>query len=296
MIKRVKSRISVIIYSFLKKPEIKNTDETIAYIVKNRCSVSRFGDGEFKLLLGENLVFQKYEPVLANKFKAILAQKEVLNHICCIPGVLIENNAKELKTGPRKYWDDYFKGNYLSLRKYFTFKKPYFDSLISRLYIDIDNKELSRCRFDAIKQVWEKQNILFIEGEQSRLGIGNNLFENAHSVARIICPSLHAFSCYDAIIDYIKENISKDKLILVAAGPTATALAWDLCKLGFWAIDIGHIDIEYEWMNMQAEEKVAIKNKFVGDLFVPNEAKGESIENTYHNSVIKSFVSKTIKT
>lgn len=32
------------------------------------------------------------------------------------------------------------------------------------------------------------------------------------------------------------------RLILIALGMTATVLAYDLSKAGFWAIDIGHID------------------------------------------------------
>ena len=39
----------------------------------------------------------------------------------------------------------------------------------------------------------------------------------------------------------------RDKLILIALGPTATVLAYDLAKEGYWAIDIGHLDLEYEW-------------------------------------------------
>lgn len=282
--KRLKGRKAVVFYKWLKKPDIKNTDETINYIIKNRCSVSRFGDGEFKLLLGENLVFQYYDQRLAEKFTTILAQKEEINHITCIPSALVNSN--ELKIAPKVYWHQYFSGNYYYLKPYFTFKKTYYDSLLSRLYMDQVNKGLSRARFEKIQKVWDKQDVLFIEGEQSRLGIGNNLFDNAKSIKRIICPSLHAFSCYDEVLDYVSQNISKDVLILLALGPTATAMAWDLCKLGFWAIDIGHIDIEYEWMNMGATEKVAVKNKFVGDIFTFNEdAHGDLAE--YKKSIIK---------
>ena len=34
---------------------------------------------------------------------------------------------------------------------------------------------------------------------------------------------------------------------MIALGPTATVLAYDLAARGFWALDIGHIDLEYEW-------------------------------------------------
>jgi hypothetical protein len=45
----------------------------------------------------------------------------------------------------------------------------------------------------------------------------------------------------------------KNILILISLGPTATVLAYDLAKLGYWAIDIGHIDNEYEWLKLEAK-------------------------------------------
>ena len=55
--------------------------------------------------------------------------------------------------------------------------------------------------------------------------------------------------------------MKKNKLILIALGPTATVLSYDLNKLGYQAIDIGHADIEYEWYLRKAKKKIPIKNK-----------------------------------
>ena len=107
---------------------------------------------------------------------------------------------------------------------------------------------------------------LWVEVEQqSRLGIGNDLFENTKSINRILGPKRDAFNVYDKLLEYVEKNISKDKLILLALGPTATVLAYDLYKLGYHAVDIGHIDIEYEWFLANAKDKIAIKNKYVGE-------------------------------
>lgn len=46
---------------------------------------------------------------------------------------------------------------------------------------------------------------------------------------------------------------------------TATVLAYDLAKNGYQAIDIGHIDIEYEWMLMGATEKIPVPGKFTNE-------------------------------
>ena len=42
-------------------------------------------------------------------------------------------------------------------------------------------------------------------------------------------------------------------------------MAYDLARAGFQAIDIGHIDIEYEWYLMKATDKVPIKYKYVNE-------------------------------
>ena len=43
-------------------------------------------------------------------------------------------------------------------------------------------------------------------------------------------------------------------------------MAYDLAQTGRQAIDIGHIDVEYEWMKMGATEKVALPRKFVNEV------------------------------
>ena len=42
-------------------------------------------------------------------------------------------------------------------------------------------------------------------------------------------------------------------------------LAYNLSELGYRAIDIGHIDSEYEWFKMGATEKVRFTHKHTAD-------------------------------
>lgn len=58
----------------------------------------------------------------------------------------------------------------------------------------------------------------------------------------------------------------KSKLILIALGPTATVLAYDLSSYGYQTLDIGHIDVEYEWFLKKATEKQPVKNKYIGEV------------------------------
>jgi glycosyltransferase family protein len=278
-----KNRIASFKFDGLPKPIIKSTDETIDYIIKNRCSVSRFGDGEFAILQGKSILFQSYDLYLHNSYIEIL-QGKTTNHIVAIPHSL--NETKKLKFNAAAYWELYFKNNYYYIYRYFNLQVCYYDSLITRFYMD--NRDKTDCIkiIEKLQKIWDNQNILFVEGEHSRLGVGNDLFANSLSVKRILAPAKDAFAQYETIVTAVKQHAAPDDLILIALGPTATALAWDLSKLGYWAIDIGHIDIEYEWMNMGATEKVAVKNKFVGDIVAFDEDQNSDLE-AYKKSIIK---------
>ena len=94
--------------------------------------------------------------------------------------------------------------------------------------------------------------------------MGNDLFDNIKSIERILCPAEDAFNKYNEILNEIKK-VENSKLILLALGPTATVLAYDLHRLGYKAIDIGHVDIEYEWYLRKAETKIKIPSKYMGE-------------------------------
>lgn len=105
-----------------------------------------------------------------------------------------------------------------------------------------------------LKQIWELKELLIIEGEKTRLGVGNDLFNNSKSIKRRFCPAENVFNLYDKIIGQAKK-FNKSNLILLALGPTSTVLTYDLYKLGYQSIDVCHIDIEYEWFLRKAKIK-----------------------------------------
>lgn len=243
---------------------IASDEETLNEIIMNNKSISRFGDGEFKIIFGEGCGFQKPNKLLSKRLV------EVLN-----------NNEKNLMIGlhiPYKNKDFYnlknyskiFYINYLNKYKFkianiINTNKKYYSSTISRFYIRYKRKKNMSKYLNLLKKIWNSKNILIIEGEKSKVGIGNDLFNNAKSIKRIICPFKNAFSDYDKIIKEV-INFHEKRLILIALGPTATILAYDLHKMGYQAIDIGHLDIEYEWYLRNCSKKIQIENKYVNEL------------------------------
>lgn len=265
---------------FKEEPHIMTIDESIKYIIDNDCSISRFGDGELKIINGLDIDFQPYSEELGNRLKEVLQSNEK-NHIVGIPDVF--NSLDKYDNWSNKYWRRhlalYRKDWYRLLNN-----EIYINSFISRCYMMFNDKSNCKYYFKLIKNIWRDKDIVIIEGEESRLGIGNDLFDNVNSIQRILCPKKNAINIYNKILIEVKK-ISKEKLMILALGPTATILAYDLSKLGYQAIDIGHVDIEYEWFLQGAKEKVAIKNKYVGEAVGGQDV--EMMEDTiYLNQII----------
>ena len=259
-------------YSFRRSLDILTSEETIDKIIEQRCSVCRFGDGELDMITSLSIGydesrksnFQKFEPALAERLQEVLriGYNLDLNVLVCIPYVW--KNSRALRPKPRFFVQRSFVNNHKKIRDEVTADKTYGDSYFSRFYMDFKNRD----KADYIKRIqklWDARNVCIVEGDQSRLGVGNDLFNNAAKIERVLCPAVNAYGKYNEILEEVCK-LSKDKLILLALGQTATILAFDLAKRGYQAVDIGHIDVEYEWFLMGAQEKVALPNKFVNEV------------------------------
>ena len=133
----------------------------------------------------------------------------------------------------------------------------FYDTNFTRFYMGRYDIRDYPAYIERLKAIWRDRDVLFVEGEKSRLGVGNDLFAGAKSVQRILCPATDAWSSYPEILRLTKEH-GAGRLILIALGQTATVLAYDLAEAGLQAIDLGHVDVEYEWYRMRAKTKVAI--------------------------------------
>lgn len=242
------------------KINIMTIEETILYIIKNRCSVSRFGDGEFNLLSDNPIGFQKNESTLVSQLRKVVLAEENTKCLICLPGIF--QYEEEYEKSTRKYFLKLLVHKRKEWYSYCNMNYCYGNADITRCYLELLDKSKAEKYFELLKQIWNKQRIVIVEGELTRLGVGNDLFENAKEIYRILCPAINAYSCIEKIEEYIKNNVSKERLILLALGPTATVLAPRLSVLGFQAVDIGNIDKEYEWYKMKSTYKVRNPLKF----------------------------------
>lgn len=270
----------------IRNINILNSLESIKYIIDHQCSVSRFGDGEFDVMLGrDGNTFQKANSLLAERLRGVLVADDAPNHIVGIPLPL--KSTTNLRKESKEFWDYYTHWNVDSILPFLFSNRRYVDTQLSRFYIIYNNKRNCHNQINMLKEIWQDKDLLIVEGCKSRTGIGNDLYDNARSIKRILGPATNAFAKYDEMLAAILKYADKNQLILLSYGMCATVLAYDLAKLGYWAIDIGHLDIEYEWYLQKAETNVAIKGKFT------NEAKeqcGHNVEDCsneqYFNQII----------
>ena len=295
--------INYIKYIMNKRQYLKNmhemslkfyTDnETIEKIVNDNKSLSRFGDGEFLWLLNiKTETYQEASEELSKRLKEVLTSNND-NLIIGLPNVMDEKNINKYMLHSRIHWVNF-------MNKYFKYIEPlinteriYADTQISRCYIDYKDKSGAGDRYKNLKKIWNNKKLLIVEGEKTKLGVGNDLLSNASKIERIICPAKNAFEKYDEILESIKKH-GKNKITLLALGPTATILAYDLSKIdGYVAVDLGHVDIEYEWFLRGVKKRKAIPGKFVNEVRtkdLSNEENSQKDFEKYKKTIIKEVL------
>lgn len=296
-----KAKIDNLIYELLdpgfqkeefRFPAIRSCQETLEEIIKGGKSIARFGDGEFAQINGmDRYNFQKLDAELALRLEEVLHS----HHPRML--IAIANNYGNLQS----YTEDAAN----AIRIYMMGKKArpqhmkllerdriYYDAYVTRPYVMYrdNNTDAPRKRFEAVKEIWQGRKVMIVEGAQTRMGVGNDLLEGAREVKRILAPATSSFDRYDDILKASLEYAHEDTLFLIAMGPSAGVLAYDLTVEGYQAIDIGHLDLEYEWFLARKGERVAVKYKYNNELEGDEEAE-ELHDPVYEAQIIADFSS-----
>lgn len=256
-------------------PIIRSTEETIDEIIKNRKSMARFGDGEFTGIAKiTRPKFQRVDDKLSVRLEEVLHSNhpQMLIAIANNYGALDQYNEFDAD-GIRLYMaEDNTRKQHMELLEK---DRVYYDAYVSRPYVMYkDNMtDAPKKRFEHLKQIWRERNVIVVEGAQTRMGVGNDLLDGAKEVKRILAPATNSFDRYDDILKAALELAKEDTLFLIALGPAAGVLAYDLTCKGYQALDIGHIDLEYEWFLAGQGKRVPVLNKYNNEY-----ANGDMVE------------------
>lgn len=268
-------------------PQIIPGEKALEQIIYQNKSLCRYGDGEFEIILGRTRpFFQRPDKELGRRLKQILTNSEerILTCIADNYGCL-DKYTDNAANAIRGYLTSDIREEQMSL---IDLKKEYYDAYISRPYILFKDKSQAEKKFSLWRRVWDNRDVIMVEGELTRSGYKNDLFHNTKSFQRILCPAEQAWDYYKEIYDFIIQNISTDKLILIALGPTATVLAFDLARLGYQAIDMGHLDNEYEWYLRGAKDIINISYKYVHE-YSAGKSADEIDDVEYTKQIIKKI-------
>lgn len=268
---------------------IKTTKETIEKIIQGY-SISRYGDGEFDIAFRKKeLYFQEYDSELSKYLREIL-NSNLEKLLVAIPRTLIE--IKNLKENEKYFWSRYYLKQKEKLEKNISKEKVYYDSMISRFYMPYINPKENIESIDKLIKYFSNKKILILEGENTRFGLGNSLLKNSSEIQRIILPDRNGFRKYKEVIKFVLENFTRDNIILIALGPTATVLAYEFSKEGYRALDIGHLDVEYEWYLLKAKTKVDLQYKTVSEVseIKEKEILDKKLEDLYLKQIKKKII------
>jgi len=248
----------------IQTPQIKTIDETLDKILKEKCSLCRFGDGEFVLMEGGRINYQQRSAQLARRLKEVLTSDKP-NLLIGLPPCF--GNLEHFLPPVADFWRKWASRKRETIYSYLDMDRVYYDAFFSRAYIQDykTDEHYKKCGdyYKKIRMLWADRSVVICEGQGTRFGMFNDLLEGAETVSRILCPAHSAFDKYDEILAAF-DDVSREKLILAALGPTATVLAYDLCNKGYQAIDIGALDVDYEWfLRKETELGVPLEHKYV---------------------------------
>lgn len=267
-----------------KLPLVASGDDCINQILEDGASLCRYGDGEFEIMRNnERANFQRSDAELSRRLREIIADKSpnVLIGIADNYGSLNDKYTTEAANAIREYLTPEIRAFH---EKCLDFERTYYDAYVTRPYILYLDKSKAAQKFARLKQIWGGRDVVIVEGEYTRMGVGNDLFDNVSSLRRILAPSINAWDKYEKIL-YEAKRLNRKVLVLISLGPTATVLAYDLAKLGYQAIDIGHLDNEYEWFLRGVDRRVDIAKKYVNEV-IGGDIVDAIDDVTYSNSII----------
>ena len=276
----------------LNVPNVASVDETVDKIINEKASICRYGDGEFSIMMGcSRQGFQHQDELLRQKLIEVFESQDNGNLIAIADNYAsLENYSDSSKDQIRYYMTDEVREGHA---KFFQQGRTYYNAYLTMPYLLYRDKDTDgpKKRFDKIKKIWDKRDIIIIEGELTRFGVGNDLLDNAKSIKRILCPPKHAFDKYQNILNIaLEEGVKSDDnvLFLISLGPTATVLAYDIFKNGYQAVDIGHLDNNYENFIRGNLESMPIAGKHVNNVTSTEEIEDVRDEN-YLNQIVNNI-------
>lgn len=268
MKRKIKDILAAIVYFLYEKDILHNKirvhtiEETIDELLHTEKSMVRFGDGEIVMIKGVDLMLQKASTEIGEGLAKILAYPDD-NLLVTIPGIF--DTLSDHHKASRQFWKDHLLFCRRTYEQYCDPNRIYYTTFVSRCYYFAGDRTNCGRWFAKIRKIWENRDIVIVEGTKTHNGVGNDLFDSARSVERIICPPSDAYGALHEITEACMQY-GKDRMFLLSVGVAAKFLAVELFRKGYRVLDIGNMDLEYEWYVRGAAGKIPLnKHDIVGE-------------------------------
>ena len=223
--------------------EIIDEIETLKKIIKDKCSISRFGDGEFYHLFNSKTSLsagkQDCSKKISDKLKKILMSDNP-KILIGISGFLANNdNIDDRYIEYTSYMKKFIRNIRLKLKKHYSdlVNKTFYSAEITRIH-NLKYKYIIVHLFD---QLFINNKFIFVGNKVVINLIKRKYLQKFKDIKFILVEKFNAYQDYDKILKKcLENNTSKEYVYLLSIGITATILSYDLCQKGYWAIDIGH--------------------------------------------------------
>lgn len=215
-------------YSFL------DAGQTLEYLSRNKKSFVRFGDGEFAILYGFDIYFQRYDPLLKDLLLEIIESYTPDSpYLLGVPPIPIKNL-------------DYSYMQKSKNLKYWTRAEAFMKTRLSKRCVYGDLFIFRRAAYSRMEvpKLWGNKIVVLV-GSMTKYFTDKQL-EGAKDQYLVDCPLVNAFEEWEGINRNILEVITTNHLkneelvILISLGPAAKVIAYELSKRPLVVYDVGH--------------------------------------------------------
>ncbi|MGO2938844.1 MAG: GT-D fold domain-containing glycosyltransferase, partial [Glutamicibacter arilaitensis] len=204
--------------------------ESLEMLAESDASLSRFGDGEFRLMLRSefNLNFQINSKELQYQLRDVF-----------------ETQSSDLLIGfpflfRDAHWSNVYAELWPSLKPLISPQQRFINAHITRPRAF---ETLGQQAVDLWRNVWDQKDAVIVTGEGSRFDLIPELFDNLGRVDFVHSTPMNAFADLERVVAETQKK--NPDLVIISLGPAGTILAKLLSEQGIRALDIGHLSSSY---------------------------------------------------
>ena len=224
-------------------PRVTGLLETAQYLAFTNSSLLRFGDGEFELIFGYEVPFQKPDPELSRRLnQAFTSQVPELD--IAIPDLFNPSTALSNSILHFFYVTRHYEVKWLL--KHVNLNRQYFAAHISSPYVSsIDNRcELISHTYKYLRDIWKDKDIVILRANNGQV-YDYDVYDTARSQTILYSIPRGTWAQYEELkSELLKQD--PNKLYILAVGLISEILVYDLAVAGRRALDMGHLAKDYD--------------------------------------------------